>query len=469
MQPQNSSHVTFFDNNRLLFGWLITAAACLLGLGLWLVSAPLDMRGSNVYDLMSSVGNIMAITGLILYSLSLVYSVRIHIIDRIFGGLNRAHVAHHFIGGIGLVLLVTHPILSALGMLSVSSHDAALQLVPKGLLPISALFNSESLAHASVLQQWGTLLGTVALLGLILLAAVTFFVKLPFPTWRRLYRGLGWAFFLSCLHILLIDSDTNGGGLLKVYLLAFVALGLGAFVYTNYLKRTINPLYRYKVDRVAKAGTNVTQLILIPLGETVPYHAGQFIFVRFIVPGAKKYSSEWHPFSVSSAPEDNYIELNVKTLGDYTSALVALRPDTIAEIDGAYGSFSYTDYDNPHQVWVAGGIGVMPFLSMARSLPEKNFKIDLYYSMNTSSEVIDWPVLNVIANHRHGNFRVIPFVVDEQKSLLSADYIEKISGKLPGKEILLCCPAPMSQAVRKQLLQKGVPRSAIHSEEFAVS
>ena len=52
----------------------------------------------------------------------------------------------------------------------------------------------------------------------------------------------------------------------------------------------------------------------------------------------------------------------MKALGDYTQSLKNLKPGTIAEIEGAFGKFSYTHYGDSPQIWIAGGIGVTPFL-----------------------------------------------------------------------------------------------------------
>jgi predicted ferric reductase len=180
-------------------------------------------------------------------------------------------------------------------------------------------------------------------------------------------------------------------------------------------------------------------------------------------------SREWHPFSIASSPDNEKLLLAVKGLGDFTKDLGNLKPGAEAEIEGAYGKFSYTNYKNKNQIWVGGGIGITPFLSMARSLPDEGYKIDLYYSVRTASEVIDWPMLYNTAISKNGQFRVIPYIGDQQPGHLTADYIESISGSVNDKEIYICGPAPMMTSLRKQFRDKSVPGTSIHTEEFAMS
>jgi predicted ferric reductase len=205
-----------------------------------------------------------------------------------------------------------------------------------------------------------------------------------------------------------------------------------------------------------------------PVGERMSYKPGQFIFIRFAKSGTK-LSKEWHPFSISSGDKDGLLQVSVKGLGDYTNSLMQIKNGAVAKIEGAYGRFSYNNFKNMNQIWVAGGIGITPFISMAKSLPDSGYKIDLYYSVKTVSELIDWEKLYGAAMVSNNNFRVMPYMGDRTREHLTADFIEKNSGSLHGKDIFICGPPPMMQSLRKQFKTKGVPGARIHSEEFAMS
>ena len=106
---------------------------------------------------------------------------------------------------------------------------------------------------------------------------------------------------------------------------------------------------------------------------------------------------------------------------------------------------------------------------MAKDLPNTDYKIDLYYSVKTASELLDWRALNEMAVFKKPDFKIYPFVADQQEGYLSADYIEQHSGTLKDKDIFICGPPPMMASLRKQLKDKSVPGTSIHTEEFGMS
>jgi predicted ferric reductase len=85
--------------------------------------------------------------------------------------------------------------------------------------------------------------------------------------------------------------------------------------------------------------------------------------------------SQWHPFTISAAPESSELAVHVRVNGDWTGALHNLsRKKTSAgrtwpaRIDGPYGSPSSRILSCRTAVMVAAGIGVTPFASVLQSL-----------------------------------------------------------------------------------------------------
>lgn len=118
--------------------------------------------------------------------------------------------------------------------------------------------------------------------------------------------------------------------------------------------------------------SGVTRLeIRRPPGFT--HHAGDYLFLR--IPHIARH--EWHPFTITSAPESSVLTVHVRSLGNWSSALRRLAdeqrkqpvPRTIAaHVDGPYGSPSGHVFDSRFAVLVAGGIGVTPFASILESI-----------------------------------------------------------------------------------------------------
>ncbi|MCA9325822.1 ferric reductase-like transmembrane domain-containing protein [Candidatus Saccharibacteria bacterium] len=468
MQPNGNRPVIISFRLEHLLGWTITIALCIVPVIFWLQQNPLSSI-SGFSATMLAIGKVTGLVGIVMYSLNLIYATRLRILERFFGGLNRVYIAHHMLGGLALVFLSLHPLFLALRFVQTSLKQAALMLLPNGLFPLSALFDTSHQYHGLVLEQWAIFLGILAFWGMIGLLLVTFFIKLPYRIWLYTHKFLGVAFFLGALHVLFITSDTSTNTALKYYILGMAALGIVAFIYRTLFSKMLIKRYQYIVDEVKELPGGVFQLGMHPNGQTMFYQPGQFIFIRFTHSTGDKVSQEWHPFSISSPSNSKNLQITVKALGDYTSRLNIIKPGTTAEIEGAYGRFSFLNFKNRNQIWIAGGIGVTPFLSMGQSLPDDGYHVDLYYSVKTRSELIDFEKLADATFIRHGNFKIYPYIGDEQEGHLSADYIEKTSGGLSGKDIFICGPPPMMQSLRKQLKSKAVPGARIHSEEFGMS
>ena len=466
MQPSGKRKVIISFRLEHLVGWGVTIVLCMVPVFMWLRLHPLSTIDGFI-PIMLNIGRVAGLVGTVMYALNLLYATRLRFLEYFFGGLNRVYIAHHLLGGLALIMLSLHPLFLALRYVTTSMKQATLMLIPNGLLPVEALFDTTHIYHQAILQQWAIFFGIIAFWGMVALLLVTFFISIPYRLWLLTHKFLGVAFAISALHILFVSSDTSKDPLMKGYMLTIVAVGLVAFVYKTIIGNIVIRRYVYKVREVKAIGGSVVQILMDPQSKTMTYKPGQFVFIRFR--HGSGVSREWHPFSISSSPADESIEISVKGLGDYTNKLRALQVGALADVEGAYGRFSYTNYKNKDQIWIAGGIGVTPFLSMIKDLPDNGCKVDLYYSVKTESELIDWPLLYNTAIKKPQTLRVIPFVGDKQPKYLDVDFIEKTSGGLSGKDFYICGPPPMMRSLKKQLKGKGVPGTSIHSEEFAMS
>src|SRR3970040_78401 len=116
------------------------------------------------------------------------------------------------------------------------------------------------------------------------------------------------------------------------------------------------------------------------------HRAGQFLFVRF---PSEKDLNESHPFTISSAPSEDVLRLTIKASGNFTRDLFSnLKAGSDAVVEGAYGSFDYRT-GGGKQIWVAGGIGITPFLSFIRDLEtDLGHDVDFYYTLRHRGEPV---------------------------------------------------------------------------------
>ncbi|TDH64901.1 hypothetical protein CCR75_005898 [Bremia lactucae] len=104
-------------------------------------------------------------------------------------------------------------------------------------------------------------------------------------------------------------------------------------------------------------------------GKSGHYHAGQFVYLRIPLLS----HTQWHPFSISSSPieyEDTFT-VHVKCIGNWTQSLYGVaiqareeRKMPLIYVDGFYGKMSDDFQHYPALVFVAGGIGATPVISI---------------------------------------------------------------------------------------------------------
>ncbi|HSX48164.1 MAG TPA: ferric reductase-like transmembrane domain-containing protein [Candidatus Nanoarchaeia archaeon] len=449
----NPEKLTWWQRNQSKLGpWLLLILA-LIPFAAWLrFIFATSQESATLYFAFSVAAKLCSLTGMTLFALSFVLSTRWRFLEDWFGGLNRVYIWHHIVGGSSLVLILFHPIFLALRASLTSWNKAASLLLPH--------FTGSLLGF-----RWVVTYGIFALLLMIGLLFITFFVRLPYKWWLFTHKFMGVAFVLAGLHVLFIPSVFGHDPFVQNYLRAVIALGLISYVYYTLAGRILIRRYRYKVDEVGTPAEKVVQVHLAPLSRAMSFTAGQFAFIRFHQHGI---ATEWHPFSISSPPgADGDFRLTVKALGDFTTQLQGIKKGATAEVEGAFGKFSYTNYGNPNQIWVAGGIGVTPFLAMANSLPDVPHHIDFFYCVTDPAELIDMEEVKKAVNTDKHQFAATSHVAKE-KGNITAEIIAKQCGGLDGKDIFLCGPPPMMKALRVQFKAAGVSTDRIHSEEFAM-
>lgn len=418
-------------------------------LALWVAWPGPQLILGNLYFAVTTVGKAAGIVGLGFFSGNLILSGRYRLLDRWFGGLDKLYSFHRKTGVATLILLSVH----------------ALAMIVRPAL----LSGDTFLRSLTDFSNPGLNAGRLAYAGLLAIVAWTlvFRRRLKYELVKRVHAVLGAFLFVGGLHAYLIGSD-----LAENYPLRWYALGLAVVALVSYLARTL--LRRWLVPRVVcdvtgvrGLGGSVTEVVMRPRGARVAFLPGQFIFVRFRQLG---FPAEEHPFSLTASPTEGTLRISAKGIGDFTRALPSLRSGAVAEVHGPFGAFSFLRAANPRQLWIAGGIGITPFLSMARTLRDRAgdaamdaIEATLCYSVQTADDFVFLAELQAIARQRP-KFRLVPWVTAQRGRLTAWALRPYVS--FEGREFLLCGPKPMMQALKGQLQAAGVARGRIHTEEF---
>nr|POE60062.1 respiratory burst oxidase like protein a [Quercus suber] len=113
--------------------------------------------------------------------------------------------------------------------------------------------------------------------------------------------------------------------------------------------------------------------------EGFKYHSGMYIFIQ--CPHISTF--EWHPFSLTSGPEDDYLSVHIRTLGDWSYNIYNLFQEAKLSgpkecpriyIDGPYGAASQDHVKYDIVVLIGLGIGATPFLSILKDVANSNPK-----------------------------------------------------------------------------------------------
>lgn len=443
------------------------AGLCLIPVVLWALAQPLGTRWTDLATSLRSAGVVLALAGVTSFALNLVLGARLRTVERFFGGLDRMYSAHKINGRVAFLLLAGHALFIVGGRLVVSADSA------------TALFTGDA--------GWIVTMGVVALALMAVAIVLTLYGQLNHEWFIYVQRSFGFTFMVASLHAFMTPGAKASSPVLTYYLAGVCLAGLTAFAYRSLLGDVFIPRLRYKVLRVNELGDHsVREITMTPEGGRLSFIPGQFVFLTFdssamskefhalslkpagesevmtFRPGA--VANQFHPFSITSAPHEAELRVAVKAVGDFTKALHWLESGAEATVEGPYGAFSHLLIPNQRQIWLAGGIGITPFLSMARSLDSAEYHIDLYYGIERDDEGYFVDELRTIED-RYPGLRVIPWQRDV-RGFITAEAVGRISGPLESADFLICGPPAMIDSLRGQLRAAGLPDSRIHFEKF---
>lgn len=417
-------------------------AACFITILLWLISAPLYSRISSSYNVITSLGQVLGLLGITLFAINLITSSRLKVLEVYFGGLDFIYRKHHNTGSIIFVLLLFHPFILSLRYLHFSLKDTALFFLP---------------TFSDIPKS----LGIITFLLLNFLLILTFYFALRYHVWRFSHKFLGVVFIIGFFHSILIPSDIARSLPLKIWIMSISVFAMLAYVYRFY-KENFDWNFSHIVKSVKTVG-KITEVVMYPKKNILNFKPGQFAFFTFKQPG---FSKEDHPFSFTSFPDNKELKIVVKADGDYTEVVKSLKPGSTVRIEGPFGKFYSSPLANKNQIWIAGGIGITPFLSMLSILEDKEIRVHLYWSVSKANEAIYFAELDKIKKENR-NFE-FTLTITEKASRITAEAIKDIDKDLKNKEIYLCGPSKMMKELNKQFIKLGVSYKRIHFEKFSL-
>ena len=305
-----------------------------VGLSWWAFAGAIGKEESAAFGLY------IGAVAILLMAWSFVLALRIRTLERFFGGLDSMYRTHRWSGALAVVSMFLH-----------------VQIEPQ--LADGVLGASKSAAETALDLAGGAEVMFYALV------AVSLLRWFPYRIWRWTHKALGVPFILSCWHFFTSEKPYGNGSGWGWWFGTVMLVGVGAYLARVVGRDVLVPGTPYRITGAESRGSAL-ELTMTAAGQGINFRAGQFAVVKVQAPGLR----EPHIFTIASSPGDGQLRFFIRDLGDWTRRL--FEADLVGVpviVEGPYGEFDPFGHPTGQTVWIAGGVGVTPFLSAIQDLP----------------------------------------------------------------------------------------------------
>ena len=379
------------------------------------------------------ITQLVAALGLAGFACMFVISTRHGLLDKLFNGMDKAYVAHKWLGICSVGLVITHLIiLQAARARGIISN------------------------HLTELGQ----LGMPSLMLFVVLILVALIARsIRFEVWKTIHKFFFLPYLIGLFHYYHSSTFSPLGlSAFSVWMDILNIVGVAAAVYSIFLYERVAFGFKYQVTSAQIVAKRTLEITGKALDKPLVYKPGQFTFLK-VPRGEARFSS--HPFTISSAPRGDVVQLTIKGAGDHTARLMdTLKVDDEFALTKPHGMFDFTTGGN-NQIWIAGGIGITPFRSFCQAGVPEGFSVDLFYSFKGD----DGAYTDELKQLARENLRVHLVDSTEQGRLTVAKIQETVSAEKPF-DVYFCGPKPMRNSIRENLKKSPIQVRGFHYEEF---
>lgn len=393
------------------------------------------------------LGRLAGLYAALLMAFQLLLVARLPWFDRRIG-MDRLTSWHRWTGFSVLWLLLAHAVFIVFGYAESSSLDPVNQLVDL----------------AETVE--GVLRAIVALAIIIVIGAVSARYarrRLAYETWHFIHLYTYVAVVLAFTHQVAAGTTFASSPVATTYWYGVWGTALASV----FAGRLVLPLWRnlrhrLRVTAVVPENEHVVSIYITGRDlDRLPARAGQFFLWRFLT---KDRWWQANPFSLSAAPDGRTLRLTAKRAGDGSAALRHLKVGTRVFAEGPYGAFTTLHRTRPDAVLIAGGVGVTPIRAL---LEELHGHAVVIYRVATERDAVLHDELRDLALARGAELHLVtgPPVPDR----LAPAELARMVPDIAGRDVYLCGPPPMMNAVLGSLRELGVPGSQTHFERFSLA
>lgn len=417
----------------------------------WTISGALLFKGGP--SALLSLGRIAGLLAAFLILLQLFTIGRTAALERTFG-LDTLARFHRLSGQWGITLLLLHPIL-------VTAAYA-------GFGKIS--FVTQTRDFLSGDETLPAVIGLIIFCLIVVMAVTIVRRHLRYETWYFVHLASYLGVLFSFGHQLDLGGDLTGSTLFYGYWVLLYVAVLGCHLIFRFLLPVVRwHRHRFVVDRVVRENQSVVSIYITGKNlDTFIAQPGQFMILRFLSKG------RWwqaHPFSLSMVPDGTHLRVTVKGLGDFSNGIGDIQPGTSVLIEGPFGIFTDRVRSSERVLFIAGGIGITPIRSLLEQMLNAGRECVLLYSSRTSQDIVFERELATLA--QRSSCRAVHILSGDpsfagEKGRLDAQRIERLVPDVRERDVYLCGPIPMIDAMRVGLRSIGVPRQRMHYEKFVL-
>lgn len=374
---------------------------------------------------------------ILMMSWSNLLSTRILPLEQIFGGVDRMYIWHRWFGALSVGAMWLH-----------------MEMVDdvKGIRGASRTIAKS----AEDLADTGSKL-------LYILVGISLLRWIPTRWWRWSHKLLILPYLFACWHFYTATKPYSNDSLWGTWFAAFMLLGILAWLYRVVWRDVFRKGQLHRVSHIEYAG-NVAAVQLEPLGEPMKYSLGQFAFLTVKVHGLQ----EPHPFTIASSPDDTALRFVIRDLGDWTHRLInTLSVGDTVVVEGPYGRLAPIPHHHvDNVVWIAGGVGITPFLGSALSHRHGDDVVPhLFYCVRSRTNAPALAELEDAA--RNGHIHLHVHASDESNRLTPQHVVAATqTDSLNHSHIVMCGPQSLVKAMKTGLRPFGARH--IHVEGFDI-
>jgi predicted ferric reductase len=320
--------------------------------------------------------------------------------------------------------------------------------------------------------MWAGVAGILAFAVVITTSLYRIKIGLLYESWRVIHGYVSVAgVALAMAHVVGVGYYAQGHVKRGLWI-ALTAAWVLALVYVRVIKPWLLFRSPYRIEEVVREHGSSWTLTLRPEGHKgMQFNPGQFAWLTI---GRWPFSIREHPFSFSSsAMEPDRIRITIKELGDFTSRIGETVPGTRAYLDGPYGTFTIDHHPAAGYVFIAGGVGITPVMSILRTMADRHDArpVLLVYGSRTWDDITFREELEGLTGKL--NLRVV-HVLEEPPADWRGEQgwvtAELLARHLPAdrmeQEYFICGPEPMQKAIKASLDRLGLPMDHVQSESF---